>query len=463
MKIIILTCVLIISYTTTSSQLKFAECFTEQMVLQRDMPVKVWGNAEKNETVQVEIQQNVYKTKADKAGFWSITTNNLKTGGPYKLSLKGKISNYEIQEVYVGEVWIAGGQSNMEMELSRSTDGKKHIESATNDQIRFIHIPRPDKVKTPEDNLLKWKPATTENVGVMSAVAYHFAKTMQPEINVPIGIICCYRGGSSAESWISIDDLNAHPQLKSIIEFKPADRAEGSNQRRRNTLYEDMLARVIPFTARGVIWYQGEANASRAEQYKTLFPYLIQSWRQYFEQPDMPFYFVQLPKFGVKGANNTSWAELREAQLETLINIKNTGMAVTLDCGEETQLHPKNKKPVGERLAYIALNKNYAKDITFSGPLFKEMKINGNQVVVAFEHVGKGLTTKNNDEIKGFEISGDGKSFVKGNARIEKDKVIVQSDEIKKPVAIRYGWSNCPDANLYNIDGLMASPFRTQL
>lgn len=462
-KILTLSFACITLVFSQANAISFSPCFTEQMVLQQQMPVKIWGHAEENEPVEVLIQNKKYKTKADAAGNWTITTSKLKAGGPYVLQAKGKKINCVIEQIFVGEVWIAGGQSNMELELSRSTDGKKQIDSATNREIRFLYIPRPDRINSPEDNIIKWQTATTEHVGNMSAVAYHFARNIQSEINVPIGIICCYRGGSSAESWIAIEDLNVHPQLKSITEFKPAEREQGSNQRRRITLYEDMLSRIIPYTVRGVIWYQGEANASRAAQYKILFPYLIESWRRYFQQPEMPFYFVQLPKFGVKGANNTSWAELRETQLETWKNTPNTGMAVTLDCGEENQLHPKNKQPVGERLARIALNKNYGKDISYSGPVLRKATVDNNQIVLCFDFAEKGLSSGDDTELKGFEISGDGKTFVKGIARIMEDKIIIQSDEIKNPVAIRYGWSNCPDANLYNNDDLMASPFRLNL
>ena len=445
------------------SQVKFAPCFGKDMVLQQDMPVKLWGTASKGEQIQVVFQRKTYKTKADKDGNWIISTAALKAGGPFKLSAKSKKESHEIDDVYVGEVWIAGGQSNMEFDLSRSTDGRKYVEAASNENIRFLYVPRPDRVKTPEDNELIWKVATREHVANMSAVAYHFASNIQPKINVPIGIICCYRGGSSAESWIAPEDLRAHPQLKSLMEFDRTTRERGSNQRRRSTLYEDMLTRVIPFTSRGVIWYQGEANAARAEQYKTLFPYMIASWRKYFSNPTLPFYFVQLPKFGAKGEPHFHWAELRDAQLETWRNVPNTAMVVALDCGEENQLHPKNKKPIGERLALIALNKNYKLNVPYSGPLFKSASVAGNQVVVSFDYAESGLTTNEDSIVRGFELSGDGKTFYPANAEIKNNNIIVVSTAVKKPIALRYGWKNFTDANLYNQDGLMASPFSVKL
>lgn len=446
----------------TYSKPTFAPCFTDGMVLQRDMPVKLWGNANPGEEIKLSFQQKKYTARADNEGNWMITTSALATGGPFTLAATSKEGKHEIAEVYVGEVWIAGGQSNMEWSLSRSTDGQQAVSSAKNKNIRFLYVPRPDRVKTPEDNELRWKPAIRGNVGMMSAVAYYFAANIQPEINVPIGIICCYRGGSSAEAWISDADLQAHPQFNSIFKPKKANKTEGDTPPGRQNLHQDMLSRVLPYTVRGTIWYQGEANAARAQHYKTLFPYLIETWRKQFDQPDMPFYFVQLPKFGLKGAKNDNWAQLREAQLETLKSTPNTGMAVILDCGEENQLHPTNKKPVGERLARIALAKNYGKNIAYSGPLFKEASVSGNKITLSFDYAESGLNAAGDPEVKGFEVSADGTNFLKANATLGDKTIILHSEEVKKPVAVRYGWSNNTDANLYNNDGLMASPFRTE-
>ena len=346
----------------------------------------------------------------------------------------------------------------MEFALSRTEFGAEDIQNANNTNIRFIYIPRPDR-DTPG---MVWKTATSEHVADMSGVAYYFASKLQPNINVPVGIICCYRGGSSAESWVSVEDLAAHPTLKTILDFDPSQNDPESNQRRRVPLYEEMLSRIIPFTARGFIWYQGEANASRGEQYKTLFPFVIERWRSYFGNNDMPFYFVQLPRFNLNGAQNQQWAELREAQLYTWENVPNTGMVVALDYGDANMLHPRKKKPIGENLADIALNQSYNKGTPFAGPLRTAVTFSGNRALVDFNYTESGFVPANASNILGFELCGEDKKFVKARVKnIQNNRLVVEADNVPNPVALRYAWGNNPEGNLYNSHGFMASPFRT--
>ncbi|MDO9634511.1 MAG: sialate O-acetylesterase [Paludibacter sp.] len=444
----------------SKAELSFADCFTNGMVLQRNQAVCFWGKANPNETVTVNIQAKAYITTADNTGNWKLFSESLQSGGPYVLSLKNQQTEIIFNEIYVGEVWIAGGQSNMELALSRTETGATDIQTAQNTNIRFMMVPRPDL--TTADTIIQWKTATSANVGVMSGVAYYFAAKLQPEIGVPVGIVCCYRGGSSAESWVSVPDLAAHPSLHTILDFDPALKDPESNQRKRIPLYEDMLTRIIPFTAKGVIWYQGEANASRGEEYKTLFPFVIERWRSYFEQPGMPFYFVQLPQFNMNGALNQQWAELREAQLHTLKTVPNTGMVVTLDCGDPNALHPKKKRPVGERLAAVALNQSYQKGNPFSGPILDNCHFAGGKAIVGFNYAASGFLPNLASSIIGFELCGADSIFVRANVKtINNNTLTVEAAGVTSPIAIRYAWGNNPEGNLYNADGFMASPFRS--
>lgn len=339
-----------------------------------------------------------------------------------------------------------------------------------------------------------------ETVPGFSAVGYFFGRELHKELNVPIGLIHTSWGGTPAESWTRRGALESVPDCMPILErFDEAmakypeakkkydesmiawkedvkkAKAEGKNPPRRPGapfgpgnphspagLYNAMIAPLIPYSIGGAIWYQGESNAGRAYQYRKLFPAMITNWRKDWGQGDFPFLFVQLANFMAVDPEpvDSAWAELREAQLMTLA-LPNAGMAVIIDIGEARDIHPKNKQDVGKRLALWALGKSYGKKQVYSGPIYKSKRTEGNKITLEFEHVGGGLAAGGGEPLKGFAVAGADRKFVWADAKIDGNTVIISSDEVSEPAAVRYGWANNPVCNLYNKEGLPASPFRT--
>lgn len=484
-----------------AQNLRLSEIFNDGVVLQRNANVEIWGKAKPSKKVELSIQKKTYKTKADRAGYWNLTITNLKEGGPYSLEVTSSKETKKLNEVYVGEVWIAAGQSNMEWPLRKVQHAEQVLSMANNKNIRFMMVPRVTYEGQQVSGDMLWRTATIDNnVGEMSGIGYFFAKELQDSLKVPIGIICCYRGGTSAEVWMSREKVLSNSQHEPIVEnynlymkriggeegykkryadyqqrnklyndsvskgFTPRLKKPGEpmgtlNFRRPNGLYYTMLKRIIPYTAKGIIWYQGEGNASRAEQYQTLFPALIEEWRSDFKNPELPFYFVQLSNYDHPDYNYPAWAELREAQLITWQSTPNTTMTVSMDAGEKNDIHPIYKEPIGKRMAASALNNLYGFEIPYSGPIFKNIAFEGNRAVLSFDFVYEGFD--DSAELKGFTICGEDKNFLPAKAKIEGDKIFVFTENISKPIAVRYNWVNWGDGNLKNRVGLPASPFRT--
>lgn len=485
-----------------AQELSFAPPFGEEMVLQRNANVNIWGKAPAASAVTVEIQGQKKEAITDKGGNWLLTVDTLIAGGPYTLSLTQGANTVLLEKIYVGEVWIAAGQSNMQFRLNQEKNAQRHIAEAQNEQIRYLFVPQIYYKGYEVKDAMKWHKATGEAAGKMSAIAYFFAKELQQKLGVPIGIICDYKGGTPAESWMSKETLLANPDLapiwqnfqakvnqyepgeyeKQYARFladtetykekiaagnkstqRPAEPMGIYNYKRPAGLYETMIRPIIPFTAQGVIWYQGEANAPRADQYRILFPTLISEWRSAFKNPDMPFYFVQLSNYDHPAYRNSPhWAELREAQLLTWQSVKNTAMAVSIDCGEKNDIHPTHKEPVGKRLAACALNQTYENaKLVYSGPVYQSMAIKQNKAILSFEHIGSGLTAEKGKPLQGFMICGADGRFVPAAAKIEGNTIVVSAPSVASPTAVRYGWANYTDANLFNKDGFPATPFRT--
>lgn len=495
---ILILFLLSVSSIAFAQQLKLAELFNEGVVLQRNSKVEIWGTSQPGQSVTVEILDKKYKTISNENGNWTLHISPMKAGGPFQMSVNSGNETLQLNEVYVGEVWIAGGQSNMGWTLEKSLGGKEEIAEAKNKNIRFVLVPVLNYEGEKVRGDMNWRTATTENVGPMSGVAYYFAKQMQEKLNVPIGIICCYKGGTAAEVWMSRETLLKNPdhapivtsyenyladmgkekydQLFSVYQkelkiyfdsvraghtaIRPVEPMGEKHYKRPYGLYNTMVKRIIPYTAKGFIWYQGEANATRSEQYRTLFPALIAEWRSDFKNPKMPFLFVQLsnydhPSYGTR----PTWAELREAQLLTWQKVKNTGMTVSMDVGDKNDIHPTNKKPVGKRLAANALHTVYGQKTPYSGPVYKSVKFKDNKAILSFNFVYSGLTSEG--ELKGFTICGNDGKFIAANAEISENQIIVSSPEVKEPVAVRYSWSNWSEGNLKNNEGFPATPFRT--
>lgn len=447
--------------------------FSTNMVLQRNQSIPIWGWASPNEKITISLNQQTVKTKADKTGKWKVALKQEAAGGPYTLTVKGT-NEIKVENVLVGEVWLCSGQSNMEMHVEHSSD-KRYVpdmRAANNPMIRHIKIQNTVS-DTPRADIAggEWKLGNDSNtVREFTSVGYFFALKLYEELKVPIGLINSTWGGTVVETWTSREALDAADDFKGSVKttFAAVKSASQNGEVWPNNypslLFNGMINPIIPYAIKGALWYQGESNASRAHQYQKAFPLMISDWRARWKQGDFPFYFVQLASWEATHGNSTNgstWAELREAQTATL-SLPNTGMAVTLDIGDTKDIHPANKKDVGLRLAAIALNNLYDKQREYSGPMFKSMNIDGNKAMITFSH-GDGLWIKDNyGYLKGFEVAGADQKFHYAKADIKDGRVIVYSDSVPAPVAVRYGWADdMPEANLYNSAGLPAVPFRT--
>ncbi|HKI31371.1 MAG TPA: sialate O-acetylesterase [Gemmataceae bacterium] len=449
------------------ADVKLHPLFSDGMVLQQGKECPIWGTADPGEKITVTFAGTARiesECEADKEGRWKsdfplgVVKVKALDNGTYTLTIKGK-NTVTIKDVYVGEVWIASGQSNMEQAINSTTNADEAKKNAGNAKLRLFTVERIAADK-PQDTIPvidkpgqqikgKWIESGPETIGSFSAVAYYFGRDLQKALDVPVGIIHTSWGGTASEEWTSMKVLDAHPEHK-------------GKHPRQAKLYNGMIAPLIPYAIKGAIWYQGESNANRAELYKTGFPLMIQNWRDDWKQGDFPFLFVQLAPFMKieKEPTDTAWARLREAQLQTTTKAKHTAMAVITDVGDETDIHPKRKEPVGHRLALAADAIAYGKKIEYSGPVFDKMTVDGNNAVLTFKHVGGGLEAKDGP-LTGFTIAGEDKMFHNAEAEIKGDTVVVSCKDVEKPAAVRFGWANYPVVNLWNKAGLPASPFRT--
>ena len=483
------------------ADVKLPAVISDNMVLQQGMEVPIWGWAEPGEHINVTFSKHGmgWGIIADKEGKWRFTIPEPKQGGPYELIFKGK-NTITIKNIVVGEVWVCSGQSNMQMSVRSSANAEQEIAAADYPNIRLFTVERKVAEQPQSDCVGRWMLCSPQTVPGFSAAAYYFGRKLHKGLNVPVGLIHTSWGGTPAEAWTRREVLekeaDAAPILKryddavakypqameehkqKLIEWKKAAekaKAEGKEPPRKPRapirpvnshspagLYNAMIAPLIPYGIGGAIWYQGESNAGRAYQYRKLFPAMIQNWRNDWGQGDFPFVFVQLANFMAVNPEpvESAWAELREAQLMTLA-LANTGMAVIIDIGEANNIHPKNKQDVGKRLALWALANSYGKKLEYCGPIYKLMRVEGNKIILHFDHVGGGLAAGGGEPLKGFAIAGADRKFVWADAKIDGDVVVVSSDKVSKPVAVRYAWANNPVCNLYNKESLPASPFRT--
>jgi sialate O-acetylesterase len=484
------------SLLTSRADVRLPNIFGNNMVLQQGMPVPIWGWADEGESVTVEFQGQKVSTQAV-GGKWQVRLHKMRAGGPDVLTVSGK-NQIRFDNVLVGEVWVCSGQSNMEWPLSRSYQSEKAIAQSGNPTIRLFTVPKL-KANEPTNNVNgTWQLCGPTTVPNFSAVAYFFGRDLQSDLGVPIGLIHTSWGGSPAEVWMSQDVLTANPDYKeSIVDAYPkavstyqealaqfekeaADLAKEGKKPSRSKptapfwkpteLYNGMIAPLIPFAIRGAIWYQGESNAGRAQQYRSLFADMIRNWRRDWNEGDFTFLAVQLAPWDKSKKRtleditasplNSDWAELREAQWLATKNLPKVGMAVITDVGDKDDIHPTKKEPVGGRLALAARGIAYGERIVYSGPIYRSLKVEGDKVVLTFDYVGKGLEARDGD-LRGFAIAGGDQKFFWAKAEIKGDKVIVSSPQVSDPVAVRYGWADFPVVNLWNKNGLPASPFRT--
>jgi sialate O-acetylesterase len=447
------------------------------MVLQRELPVPVWGWADAGEEVTVSFAGQSQKAVADKAGRWQTKLAPLTANGTGQtLTVTGK-NTLALKDVLVGEVWICSGQSNMEWPLSRTLNAKQEVSQATHPQIRLFNVPGHITAPLAQDKCPgNWTACTPGTTNGFSAVGYFFGRRLQQTLNVPIGLVGSNWGGTRIEPWTSPAGFHSVPELKSIAaEVDGRDASSKVGGRSPAAIYNAMVHPLAPFAMRGAIWYQGESNGNEGESYYHKTQALVNGWRKLFN-PDLAFYWVQLANFrkpNDAAAGGDGWSKLREAQRKSL-NIKHTGMAVIIDIGEANDIHPRNKQDVGWRLAQWALHQTYGKkDLVPSGPLYHGHKVHGSTIRVEFDNVGRGLIvgskqglepTKQdaNGKLARFAIAGADKQWHWADAKIEGNHVVVSSPKVAQPVAVRYAYSMNPTgANLYNKEGIPASPFRT--
>lgn len=467
--------------------------FSDGAVLQQGVAIPIWGSAKDGEKITVQFNGQEISTIA-KNGRWMVRLKPARAGGPFTLTIKGE-NAISLTNILVGEVWLCSGQSNMGFQLYRAENAAGVLAAAADAQLRLFTVPR-EGADAPRTEITgAWKQSDSQSVSNFSAVAYFFGRDLRRALKTPIGLIDSSVGGTPAEAWTSRQSLELDPELNKILTqyaenvrvFDPA-KAQSEHQaallkhaqaekeakaagqpaptapkkssnpakasKRPAALYNAMIAPLQPYAIAGVIWYQGEANASRADQYQKLFPALIRTWREAWGQKDLPFLFVQIAPY------HQMTPEIREAQLRVWQNDPRTAMVVTTDVGDEKNIHPIKKEPVGARLALAARAIAYNEKIEYSGPVYSGMKIQDAKAILNFTHIGGGLMAKNG-ELKGFSIAGADGNFVPATAKIEGDKVAVSSDSISKPAAVRYGWAKTPDVNLFNKEGLPATPFRT--
>jgi sialate O-acetylesterase len=463
--------------TVARADVKLASIFGDSMVLQREMPVPVWGWADAGEEVTVTLGDQSKKATADKDGRWQVKLDALKTNADGQtLKVTGK-NTIELKDVLIGEVWICSGQSNMEWGLGGSLNGKDEVAAASHPQIRLFNVPGHLTSPLAQDTCPgSWQVCQPNAAGGFSAVGYFFGRRLQQELKVPIGLVGSNWGGTRIEPWTSPAGFRSVPELKAIADQVAAyDEKTNVSAGSPSAIYNAMIHPLAPFAMRGAIWYQGESNGGEGESYYHKTQALVNGWRELFN-PDLAFYWVQLANFQTANDNpagGDGWAKLREAQRKAL-GIKHTGMAVIIDVGEAGDIHPRNKQDVGWRLAQWALHQTYdMQDVVPSGPLYKSHKVEGSSIRVSFDNVGGGLIVGKKEgldptqeakdgKLGRFAIAGADKLWQWAEATIDGDNVIVKSPEVASPVAVRYAYSMNPaGANLYNKEGIPASPFRT--
>ncbi len=487
---------LVLTPAAARADVKTHALCSDGMVLQQKAKVNIWGTADPGEQVTIDFLGKTASAAADDKGNWLVSLDSGAAGGPHAMTITGK-NKLEYRNVLVGEVWVCSGQSNMEwwVDISGAEDKKIAKTEPHNPLIRVFKVQKRPSAEPQADVAPRegkkitnaWVEASPETAGDFSAVGFFFGRKLHRDLKVPVGMIDSSWGGTRAEAWTRKEALETNPTLKEREApryAKPEVYKKDANA--PSALYNGMIAPLHNYTIRGAIWYQGESNEDKAYEYRTLFPMMIENWRRDWKLGEFPFFFVQLAPFrAVTAPGESKWAELRESQLLTL-KLGNTGMAVITDLGSEHDIHPTPKHPVGERLARIALARVYGEKIEYSGPTLKDAKFEGPRVVLTFGHVGGGLSAKElvqtnegkgknagkfeyrvkegtgSAPLVGFTVCGKDKVFHAAKAEImDRDTVVVTCDMVPEPFALRYGWADHPVCNLFNSEGLPASPFRT--
>ena len=481
----------------TTAQVKLPALVGDNMVLQQNAKVNLWGWASPNEKINIQLgwQTAPVQITANSDGTWK-TTVNTPQGSEKKYNITIEATNkINLQNILVGEVWICSGQSNMYFPVGKEektwktgvVNYEEEIKNANYPNIRIFTVLTKASPKPLDDVTGSWAECSPSSVKTFSAVAYFFGRDLYQKLNIPIGLISSSWGGTKAEAWTSQAVLEGNPDFLSILENDAKneklhqeklenyyanlkkERVTNSNDLTKSelkkpkkeenktsyVLYNAMLHPLVNYTIKGAIWYQGESNAEQAYLYRSLFPAMVKNWRSDWNQGDFPFYYVQITPH--KGQN----PDIREAQLLSLKNIPNSGMVVTTDIGNATNIHPIDKQTVGHRLALIARAKTYNEaNLVYSGPIYNQMKIKKDRIQLFFDYADSGLK-KTSENLKEFEIAGEDQMFYPADAKIDGKTIVVSSPKVKKPLAVRFAWKAIPEPNLFNKENLPASPFRT--
>ena len=471
MKKTIIAFLMILGTSQIYAAIKLPALFSDNMMLQQQSKAPMWGWAEKNQTVKIKTSWDAktYEVKADSSGKWKTALQTPVAGGPYSIEVTEGKEKVVVKNILIGEVWLCSGQSNMEMPLKGFPgqpvlNGNETIVHSTNKNIRFITIPRATVLTPNEDFQGKWDIAGPQTTGNFSATAWYFGSLVQELLQVPMGLIHVSYGGSSMEAWMNQEMLKDFKETK--IPMTKEDLAKDPN-RVATTLFNGMLSPVIGYGIKGCIWYQGESNYERAAQYKELMKKMVSSWRGLWGEGDFPFYYCQIAPFNYAQFHPNDYLDkynsafLREAQLQAAAEIPNSGMAVLMDIGEENNIHPADKKAGGSRLAYLALTKTYGlSGFEFESPEYKAIEIKEASVTVSFDKAPNGITSYGK-EVVGFEIAGSDKVFYPAKAEVRRKSVVLTSDKVKEPVAVRYLFKDFAKAELFSTGGLPISSFRT--
>jgi len=506
-----------------SADIRLPAIIGDHMVMQQETRASLWGWADPGERIQVSASWSPDSATAlaGADGRWRVDLSTPAAGGPYTIALTGK-NQLNLTDVLVGEVWLCSGQSNMQMPLKHPTPGydvpvlnhEEEIRKANHPDIRLFLVPYTATDEPADGGKGEWKRCSPDSVERFSAIGYFFARKLNQDLGVPVGMIAASQGASALESWTSHEVLAAHREYAPILERyakalrdlpvakqkyetdiaawkaqSPAEQARTVQPWRPfgdykfcapSTLWNGMIHPLVPFALRGVLFYQGEENSIWTLDYETLFERMVQSWREAWGNPDLFFDYAQLSSYDVNRLtpigrywvewhpngdtkatiSDDSWARVQEAQLKSR-SIPNAGMAVTIDIGEPLNIHPPDKQEVARRLALNALAKVYGKSVVYSGPIYDSMRVDGAKAVIGFERLQSPLAAKGGRPLVGFKVAGADRIFHQAEARIDGDKVVVFSPDVPHPVAVRYAWGSDPENNLINEAGLPASPFRT--
>ena len=476
-KIIYTLLVLFFSSILNAQNLRLPKIFGDNMMLQRNQHCSIWGKSSPNAIVEIVIENVKSSCKADEKGDWKTSLSPLSEGLNFKMNIVSAGQSICFKNIAVGDVYYAGGQSNMQYSLKNSLNGAEDVAKATNKNIRIFTVghqistkPQEDFIDLPDNTSLenKWQECNPKTVEEFSAVAYYFARKIQSEVGVPVGIINVSWSGTPIQAHMSYEANKELPNFKDrVIYLEQKTTPEyvkvyptKDKPQEPASIFNSMIFPLIPYTINGFLWYQGEHNWNFPYRYREQLITFINDMRIRWKQAYLPFYFVQIPNIGKIPVQPVEdfWSVLRESQAMAL-NLPQTGMVVTIDVGDG-DVHPKDKKTIGERLALLAEKKIYKKDVIYCGPVLEKFEIKNDSIELTFNTNGKGLTFRT-DSLKGFAIADESKQFKWATSKIIANKVLLLSPGVSHPVAVRYGWGENPICTLCNTEGLPASPFRT--